>query len=285
MKQLILKVYESLFRFGMIILFFFFLITTTQAQVIKVAENKNDASVIATSIPEEMYTDHSYTLFIRIRNTGSSIWTPGFYKYCLVDSSRNEIKSLWSTTELNLRSEVKSGSDLTLSFTEKAPSEPGNYAFQWRMKNDNSFFGETTEPKEIKVTGSPLNEEPEMKQLSTQNDQGDDAAFLMQILTNEMTPNMPYDVAITMQNTGKTTWSKDDGYSLSFVDSLLNIEKNNLKYTKVDLTENVKPGKEVTFNFIVRAPNAPGDYEYQWSMQHGDTYFGQRSQKYTVSVR
>jgi hypothetical protein len=285
MNQIILKVYESLIRFGVIILFFFSLITTTQAQVVKIAENKNDASVIATSIPAEMYTGHSYTLFIRIRNTGTSIWTPGFYKYCLLDSSGNEIKGRWSTTELNIRSEVKSGSDLTFSFTEKAPSIPGNYAFQWRMKSDNSFFGEATEPIEIRVKGSPLNEEPEMKQLSTRNSEGDDASFLMQIMTNEMTPNMPYDVAITMQNTGKTTWSKDGNYSLSFADSLLNIENNNLKYTKVDLTEDVKPGAEVTFNFVVRAPNAPGEYEYQWSMLHGDTYFGQRSQKYTVSVR
>jgi hypothetical protein len=265
--------YKSLF---IILFLMFFTFPVLKAQNDK--ELKDNAIVISQSIPDQMYSGHTYNLFLRLRNTGTSIWTTGYYKLALVKQSDEE---QWDFKPINLRSRVERGSDVTFGFRVKAPSAPGNYSFKLRMEADGKYFGETSGPSSVTVTGEPNDEtNPQEEDMS----KDDNSKFLMQIMTNEMYAGNKYEVSITMQNTGKSTWSAKDGYSLGFLDSLLNIENNNLKFTRVKLTDDVPPGKEVTFNFSVKAPPAPGIYEYQWKMEHGNDYFGEPSDKYSVKV-
>ncbi len=242
----------------------------------KIIREKDKSVIVSKSIPDKMFAGHTYTLFARLRNTGNTIWTPGYYKLGLVNTG-----NFWNFKPINLRSKVQSGSDVTFSFKITAPSKPGNYIFRMQMETGDTYFGDAFGPGIIQVTGSPANETNNRLFV---NSSGDKSEFLMQIMTNKMAAGNKYDVSVTMQNTGKTTWSKNSDYTLGFLDSLLNIANNNLKYTKIDLPYEVMPGKEVTFNFTINAPSAPGTYEYRWSMMHGNKYFGEPGEKYSVKV-
>jgi len=262
----------------LVILFIlFFIVSLIKAQDKKTNELKDDAIIVSQSIPGRMFTGHNYNLFVRLRNTGTTIWTPGYYRLALVKQGDDK---LWDFKPLNVRSRVERGSDVTFSFRIKTPSAPGYYRFKLRMEADGKYFGETAGPTSVNVRGEPIGETNPQMEVKTKND---DSEFLMQIMTNEMAAGNNYEVSITMQNTGKTTWTEKD-YTLSFDDSLLNIENNNLKFTKINLTNDVPPGKEVTFSFPVKAPPAPGTYEYQWKMEHGNIFFGELTDKYTVKV-
>jgi len=244
---------------------------------------KDDASVVSVSFPNEMYAGHAYTLYIRLKNTGTTIWTPGYYKLVLAYSDKRMPPfQPWDVTIVNVRSNANSGSDVTFSFSITAPKIPGSYNFEWRMESPGGYFGEATSPSMMNVLAGGSDNE----QLTTnETASGDNAAFLMQIMPNEMTPDKSYEVSVTMQNTGKSTWSKGQ-YSLNFPDSLLNVANSKLDYVNIVLPLNsVEPGKEVTFDFTVKAPSAPGEYDFQWIMKHGSEYFGQPSQRYVVQVR
>jgi hypothetical protein len=263
----------------LVILFIlFFIVSLIKAQDKKTNELKDDAIIVSQSIPGRMFAGHTYNLFVRLRNTGSTIWTPNYYKLALVKQGDDK---LWDFKPLNVRSRVERGSDVTFSFRIKTPSAPGHYRFELRMEANGKYFGETAGPTSVNVRGEPTDETNPQMEIKTKND---DSEFLMQIMTNEMTAGNNYEVSITMQNTGKTTWTKKDGYALGFLDSLLNIEKNNLKYTRIVLSEDVPPGKEATFHFTVKAPPAPGTYEFRWEMEHDNIYFGEPSDIYSVKV-
>jgi hypothetical protein len=267
----------GLIKAGIIIflltLFFNPLSVRTQDKIVK---EKDNSIIVYKSIPEQMFAGHTYTLFARLRNTGNTIWTPKYYRLTLINGKGN-----WDFKPISLRSKVNSGSDVTFSFKVTAPSKPGDYIFKMQMESGKTFFGDSFGPGIIKVTDSPVTETSNRTYVNTKNDNSE---FLMQVMTNEMSAGNKYEVSVTMQNTGKTSWIKKSGYELGFLDSLLNINKNNLKYTKIELPYDVPPGKEVTFNFSVNAPDAPGIYEYQWSMMHSDNYFGEPSGKYSVKV-
>jgi hypothetical protein len=262
----------------LILLILFLLVSLIKAQDKKTKELKDDAIIISQSIPEQMFPGHTYNLFVRLRNTGTTIWTPGYYKLALV---KQGAEKLWDFKPINVRSRVERGSDVTFSFRVKTPSVPGHYRFKLRMEADGKYFGESAGPTSVNVRGVPMDETNPQVEVKSKDD---DSEFLMQIMTNEMAAGNKYEVSITMQNTGKTTWTEKDGYALGFVDSLLNIENNNLKFTKVNLTDEVPPGKEITFSFPVKAPPAPGTYEYQWKMERGNVYFGEPTDKYSVKV-
>jgi uncharacterized membrane protein len=244
-------------------------------------EMKNDCAVISQSIPKEMFAGHSYTVFIRLRNTGTTIWTPDYYTLGLSANNKKENK-IRNLDNIKLRSKVNRGSDVTFSFQVKAPEKPGTYNFKFKMKSPEGFFGEAAGPDMVTVNSSPANE---ISAKGNDNAAADNSALLMQIMTDEMTAGARYEVSVTMQNTGKTSWTRKDKYYLAFQNSLLNIRNNNLKYTKIDLPYNVPPGGEVTFNFTIKAPSAPGNYEYQWQMIRDGVYFGQPGDKYSVSVK
>ena len=265
--------YKSLFVIPFLM---FFVILSSKAQDSK--ELTDNAVIISQSVPDQMFTGHTYSLFVRLRNTGTTVWTPDYYKLALVKQGSGE---LWNFKPVSVRSRVEKGSDVTFSFRVKAPPSPGKYSLKLQMETRGNRFGESAGPPSIKVTGEPFEQTNPQVEVKTK---GDDSQFLMQIMTNEMTADSRYEVSVTMQNTGKTIWTKKDGYALGFLDKLLNIENNNLKFTKISLTDDVPPGKEVTFSFPVKAPSAPGTYEYQWKMEHGDIYFGEPSDKYSVKV-
>ena len=141
----------------------------------------------------------------------------------------------------------------------------GNPTFYW------SFYskeGSTTNPPSITVTYTYYNPAPP-------------------IIPTTMCVGQTAPIAITMQNTGISSWipassNPNNPYRLG---SLSPPGNNNWGPSRVDLTGTVASGTQYTFSFTATAPGAPGTYSFQWKMvQDPGQYFGQPTTNVQINV-
>ncbi|MDG6256463.1 MAG: NBR1-Ig-like domain-containing protein, partial [Methanomicrobiaceae archaeon] len=150
--------------------------------------------------------------------------------------------------------------------TMTAPQTADTYIPQYRMVWEmQQWFGE-------KVEASIQVEEP----------QGPDAAYVSDTIPASMTAGQPYEVQVTMQNTGTNAWSENDFIRLGAVgdgagDAAL------FGTTRVAIAQGttVDPGEQYTFTFTMTAPQTADTYipQYRmvWEMQQ---WFGEILAKY-----
>jgi hypothetical protein len=87
-----------------------------------------------------------------------------------------------------------------------------------------------------------------------------------------MFPSHWYNVSVTMRNTGNTDWSPNGNYVLASFSPEMNMTWG---VNRVALSSTVWSTTSTTFNFQVRAPAAPGSYNFYWRMlQEGVGWFG-----------
>ena len=108
-----------------------------------------------------------------------------------------------------------------------------------------------------------------------------DAAFVTQIIPSSLTRGGSAQASITMRNTGTTTWTSADAYSLGSQSPQDNVVWGSNRQA---LPNPVGPGQQVTFSFTITAPPAPGAV-FQWRMvQDGNEWFGATSAGVQVTV-
>ncbi|MFC1679029.1 Ig-like domain-containing protein [Elusimicrobiota bacterium] len=111
-----------------------------------------------------------------------------------------------------------------------------------------------------------------------------DALFVSQVVPAVMTGGEEYAVSVTMQNTGRTTWTESGKYRLGSQ----NPRDNKTWGThRVFLSEAeaVAPGGSKTFAFEVTAPTSAGTYDFQWRMVRDHVeWFGEMSENVSVRV-
>ena len=98
------------------------------------------------------------------------------------------------------------------------------------------------------------------------------SAFVSQNVPATMALGQTYQISVTMQNTGDTTWDAGSLYRLG-----AQAPQDNATWGlgRVELPAPVAPGASVTFNFTVTAPTAVGIYNFQWRMvQDAVEWFG-----------
>ncbi|MGD9765259.1 MAG: NBR1-Ig-like domain-containing protein, partial [Candidatus Binatia bacterium] len=150
------------------------------------------------------------------------------------------------------------------AFSVKAPTVPGTYNFQWRMVQEGvAWFGASTTPVAVVVSGT-----------------GRNAAMVSQTVPATMTAGHTYTASVTMQNIGGTTWTAGESYRLGAL-------FGHWGGTRVYLAagDSIAPGQQKTFTWTVKAPSAPGTYNFQWRMlQEMVAWFGTASTNVAVSV-
>ena len=113
---------------------------------------------------------------------------------------------------------------------------------------------------------------------------GNDAVFVSQVVPTNVTTGAGFDVEITMENAGTTTWTVAGEYRLGSQ----NPQDNQTWATgRVDLDESVSiaTGNSHTFQFALTAPATAGTYDFQWQMlQENVEWFGETTQNLTVEV-
>lgn len=93
-----------------------------------------------------------------------------------------------------------------------------------------------------------------------------------------------YEVALTMRNSGATTW-RATGDQPHRLGSQRPRDTTRWGIGRIDVPTDVLPDSEVTFAFWVVAPTTPGRYHFQWRMvQDGVGWFGEPSDDAVVQV-
>ncbi len=88
-----------------------------------------------------------------------------------------------------------------------------------------------------------------------------------------LTPGQAYNVSVTMQNTGISTWTS--GGTPQRLGSQNPQDNTVWGLGRIDVPEEIPPGSSATFNFTAHAPTSTGIYQFQWRMvQEGVTWFG-----------
>lgn len=237
------------------------------------AEGTNNAAFAGQSVPSMMVAGQSYTVTVAMTNSGTSTWTANAgYSLGSVDPPDNIV---WGVSRVPVPSgrATTPGRTAIFQFVVRAPLVSGIHNFRWQMlrtsgESGTVYFGEMSPATPINViggTGGP-----------------DDAAFVSQSVTTPMVHGQLYPVTVTMRNTGTSTWTAADGYSL-----VAQSPPHNATWgvSSVPVPGIVEPGHDVTFEFTVTAPANPSVYTFQWQMFKADgDYFGQISDGVAVNV-
>ena len=219
------------------------------------------SNFVSQSVPKTMLMPgETMTVSITMRNVGPSTWTAG-QQFRL-----GAIGNGWEGWRAYLPNDVPPNTNVTFSFPVTAPSTPGNYNFRWRMLQEwVQWFGDATPNIPITV-------------LSWTNN----AEYVAQSVPTTMYAGEPYNVSVTMRNTGNTTWPAGSVFRLGSQNPQDNM---NWGLNRVQLTQSVPPGGQVTFNFTVSAPGV-GKWNFQWRMvQEGVEWFGAMTEVRQVTVK
>jgi len=222
----------------------------------------SNAEIVSHTIPASMTTGQSYSVQVVVKNTGTTTWTAAEgYK---LGSPGDGDPFAFHRVPLDLSDVIGPGQQKTFSFTMVAPSTPGSYLTDWMMLQENvAWFGQTLTIA-VKVA-SPV----------------DNAIVVSDTIPSAMTAGQSYTVAVTVRNTGTSTWTEASNYKLG---SPGDSDPFGSARQELALSESIAPGQEKTFTFVMTAPTTPGSYVTDWRMlRELVTWFGGTLSK-TVTV-
>ena len=239
----------------------------TTLEPISVTLAGNAARFIGQTVPTNMIAGETYPVVIQMKNVGSASWRPDL-KYRLTNVNPLD-NTNFGVARVSVPDVAPPGNVVVFSFPLVAPLTPGTYNFQWRMGQEAGAtigrFGDVTD--NVPITVTPL---------------ANDALFVSQNVPATMLPNQTYTVSVAMRNIGTNTWTSAANYRLGSQNPL---DNSRWGLARVLLGADVPPGQVGVFNFTVLAPNAPGNYSFQWQMlREGVAFFGSLTDNQVVQV-
>jgi len=110
-----------------------------------------------------------------------------------------------------------------------------------------------------------------------------DSKFISQSVPQEIEAGEQFDISISFENTGTTTWSDAELYHLGSQNPQDNF---NWGVNRLFLPCDVLPGEQVTITATLTAPSTIGMYYFQWQMvQDGVEWFGEKSETVSFVVK
>ncbi|MCD6367057.1 MAG: hypothetical protein J7L46_05915, partial [Bacteroidales bacterium] len=108
------------------------------------------------------------------------------------------------------------------------------------------------------------------------------AQFISQNVPSAVLPGTQFNISITFQNTGTTTWKTSDNYHLG---SQSPQDNTTWGTDRIYFTDSVLPGNQITIIATLTAPSQEGIYNFQWQMvQDGVEWFGDYSSLMQINV-
>jgi RHS repeat-associated protein len=221
----------------------------------------NDSSFVSQNVPPVMQPGQTYPVTVTYKNTGGSTWTVAAGHK--LGSQNPENNFTWGMHRVDVPGTTAPGANAAFTWNVTAPSTPGTYNFQWRTAQAGvEWFGAFSQNFVVKVGL-------------------DNAAFVSQSVPATMVAGQTYEVNVTMQNTGSTTWAAGT-VGLGSQNPQGNA---NWGPSKIALTSSVAPSAQTTFTFNVTAPSTPGTHNFQWKMLEGTNgWFGAQSTNLAINV-
>jgi FAD binding domain/Ig-like domain from next to BRCA1 gene len=103
----------------------------------------NGAQFVSQTVSASMVSGQSQTVTVKMRNTGASTWTAAA-SYRLGSQSPQD-SATWGVSRQDVPQDVPPGATVSFQFNIRAPTQPGDYAFQWRMVQEQvEWFGDFT---------------------------------------------------------------------------------------------------------------------------------------------
>ncbi|MDR6674516.1 RHS repeat-associated core domain-containing protein [Xanthomonas sp. 1678] len=219
------------------------------------------AEFTGLQIPGPLQHRTPYTFSATVRNTGNTTWPAG-YEYQL-GGAHDSYAGSWSFANVPVPHPVGPGQSVTFNINVTAPP-PGEYGFQLQMiRNGVGRFGAASGLATLWVNG-PINK----------------AHFIDQNVPSQMEAGKTYNVSLRMRNAGNTTWNSAAGYALGALN-----DSTVWGSHRLSLPGDIGPGATAVISAQVRAPTAPGVYNFQWQMvQDGVEWFGVYTTNVPVTV-
>ena len=106
--------------------------------------------------------------------------------------------------------------------------------------------------------------------------QTNNAQFISQTVPTNILPGAQFNISITLENTGGTTWSESTLYRLG---SQSPTDNTDWGTNRITLPNDVAPTEQVTITATLTAPTNQGLYNFQWRMlQDGVAWFGEQTE-------
>lgn len=118
----------------------------------------NGATFVSQAVGTTMTAGSTQIVSVTMHNSGDTAWTQALEYKLGSENPRDNTIWLGSTNRVTLESgeTISPGQDKVFAFTITAPTEPGNYNFQWRMLRELvEWFGEYTTNVVITVNPAP----------------------------------------------------------------------------------------------------------------------------------
>ncbi len=250
----------------------------------------NNAQFISQNVPATMEIGQTYDVSVTMKNTGTTTWTRDTsFRLGSYNPGSNTIwkpEGPCDVPNIHHRVYLCSGEAIapletkTFTFQVTAPTQAGEYNFQWRMLEEFvQWFGDYSANVAVSVENPP---------------EINDAQFIGQNVPASMEVGLTYDVSVTMKNTGTTTWTSGTVIRLGSKNPSSNTiwqaegpcDVPNIHY-RVYLCsgDSIAPLETKTFTFQVTAPAQAAEYNFQWGMlQEAVEWFGDLSANVVVSV-
>jgi RHS repeat-associated protein len=207
----------------------------------------DNAQFVSQSVPSTMTAGETYSVSISMKNTGTVSWTS---PRIILGPQNPENNVTFGVVKVGVGTTVAVNAIKVFTFNVIAPSTPGTYNMQWRVAEDNvAYFGQLSTNVAVNVVARK-----------------NDALVTSQTYpqtTTPLTPTASYYVAVTVKNTGNTTW-KPGVHRLGLTNPP---DTTTWRATRRDITSAVAPGSSYSFpSFTVSAPATPGYYNLQAQM-------------------
>ncbi|MEW6211010.1 MAG: putative Ig domain-containing protein [Acidobacteriota bacterium] len=224
-----------------------------------------DSQFVSHNAPASVSPGQAFNVNFSWVNNGTQTWngSSGFQ----LRSQNPTGNSTWGGNQVNFTGfSWAAGQTMNVTVTFYAPTTPGTYNFQWQTYQSGvGYFGQPSTNASIQVGSGGGT---------------DNASFISQSVPGSMTTGQSYNVSVTMQNTGTTTWAAGT-YQLGSQNPQ---DNTTWGLNRVSLPSSVAPGSSVVITFAITAPASAGTYNFQWRMHNGTSFFGATSTNVAVNV-
>lgn len=101
------------------------------------------ASFVSQVVPQTMIAGQKYRVTVTMLNSGTGKWKSGKGYY--LGAQNPQGNTTWNTDMIFIDGKVKPNQQVEFTFKIKAPSQPGQYYFQWGMERNGQSFGQPSQ--------------------------------------------------------------------------------------------------------------------------------------------
>ena len=237
-----------------------------EAKPVRIERSDKQARIVMQLVPGEVVAGQRFNAAFRVENIGKTAWDrDAGYQLAALGSD------VWGVNNIELGAGVHIAPGEIASFRASftAPESAGEYAFQWQMQHNNTFFGDVSAPVNIVVSGS-------VNFLYS-------SEFVYQKVAQAMLLGETHEVVVQFKNSSKLTWDASD---ISLVTPVSNGLVWAVDSVAISAADTIAPGEFAVFRFNVQAPLDAGQYPFQWQLSHRrNGLFGVPSERLIIDVK